>query len=83
MITHTHHESSSLADVHANSHRKEKYGDEAEEDDGVDKNGDAAGLKVAELDHSVLAGELEDEPWGQEDEQDDRNEHRPPVRHLW
>ena len=71
-----------LAYVHVNSHGKKKNGNEAEVDDGVDEYGHAAGLEVAELDHSAIARELEDEPRRQKDEQDDGNEHRPPVRHL-
>lgn len=65
-----------------NSDRKQENGNEGEVDDGMDKYGDTAGVEVGELDHPALARQLEDEPRGQQDEEDDRNEHGRPVRHL-
>jgi hypothetical protein len=70
-----------LAEVHVDADGEEQDGDEGEVDDGVDEDGEAAGLEVAELDDPALAGDLEQQPRGEEDEQDQPDEHRRPVRH--
>ena len=60
---------------------EEENGDESKVDDGVDHDGDSAGLEIAELHESALPRELEKQPRRQQDEQNDRYEHRSPVRH--
>lgn len=71
-----------LADVHVNSNSNEKYGNEAEVDDRVNEYRYPTSMKVAKLNYSGLPRELEDEPWRQEDEQNECDEHWSPVRHL-
>jgi hypothetical protein len=67
-------------DVHADG--DEEDGGEGEEEDGVDEDGERAGMEVAELDDPALAGQLEEQARRQQDEQHQRDEHRPPVLHL-
>jgi len=57
-------------------------GDKREVDDGVDEDGDGAGLQVAELDEVVAAGELDQQPRREEHEQHQPDHHGAPVRHL-
>lgn len=59
----------------------DEEGDEAEVDDGMDEDGDGAGVEVAELDHAVAAGELEEQPRREEHEQHHRDHHGAPVGH--
>ncbi|KAE8819804.1 hypothetical protein D1007_02478 [Hordeum vulgare] len=61
---------------------EEQDGDEREVDDGVDDYGDAAGLEAAELHDPALAGDLEQQPRREEDEEHQPHEHRGPVRHV-
>ena len=61
---------------------EDEDGDEGEVDDGVDEYREAAGLEVAELDHPALAGDLEEQPRREEDEEHEPDEHRRPVRHV-
>lgn len=61
----------------------EEDGGEGEEDDGVDEDGGAAGLEVAELDEAAaLCRQLQQQPRREQHEQHHRHHHRPPVRHL-
>jgi hypothetical protein len=66
--------------VHADG--DEDDGGEGEEEDGVDEDGERAGMEVAELDDPALAGQLEEQARRQQDEQHQRDEHRPPILHL-
>lgn len=61
----------------------EEDGGEGEEDDGVDEDGGAAGLEVAELDEAAALGrQLQQQPRREQHEQHHRHHHRAPVRHL-
>lgn len=60
----------------------DEEGDEREVDDGVDEDGDGAGLQVAELHQVVAAGELDEQPRREQHEQHQPNHHGAPVRHL-
>lgn len=61
----------------------EEDGREGEEDDGVDEDGGAAGLEVAELDEAAALGrQLQQQPRREQHEQHHRHHHRAPVRHL-
>ncbi|KAI4383620.1 hypothetical protein MLD38_009432 [Melastoma candidum] len=73
--------SSAGVDVNADGH--EEDGDEAEEYDGVDEDGEAAGAHAAELHHAMVPRDLEQQPRGQQHEQHHSYHHRPPVRHVW
>lgn len=59
----------------------DEEGDKREVDDGVDEDGDGAGLQVAELHEMVAAGELDKQPRREEHEQHQPDHHRAPVRH--
>ncbi|WOK96629.1 hypothetical protein Cni_G05336 [Canna indica] len=72
-----------LAGVDVDADREDEDGGEGEEDDGVDEDGDAAGLQRAELHQLPLAGDLEQQPRRQQHEEHHRYEHRPPVRHMF
>lgn len=63
------------------SDNDDEEGDEGEVDDGVDEDGDGAGLQVAELDDVVAAGELDEQPRREEHEQHQADHHGAPVRH--
>uniref|UniRef100_A0A804PUS5 Uncharacterized protein n=1 Tax=Zea mays TaxID=4577 RepID=A0A804PUS5_MAIZE len=67
-------------DVHSDDDDEE--GDEREVDDGVDDDGDGAGLQVAELHQVVAAGELDEQPRREQHEQHQPDHHGAPVRHL-
>lgn len=60
----------------------DEEGDEREVDDGVDDDGDGAGLQVAELHQVVAAGELDEQPRREQHEQHQPDHHGAPVRHL-
>jgi len=60
----------------------EEDGVEGEEEDGVDDDGGDAGVEVAEGDEARLGRHLEEQPWGEQDEEHKRDEHRCPVLHL-
>jgi hypothetical protein len=60
-----------------------KDGAEAEEEEGVDEDGDAAGAHAVELrDAPAAAGDLAEQPRREEHEEEHRDEHGPPVSHL-
>ncbi|KAA8530095.1 hypothetical protein F0562_004804 [Nyssa sinensis] len=58
-----------LADGDVDTNSNEEDGDEAKVDDGVDEDGDAAGLHVGKLHRSALTGKLEQQPRRQQHEQ--------------
>jgi len=58
-------------------------GAEAEEEEGVDEDGDAAGAHAVELRHaSAAAGDLAEQPRREEHEEEHRDQHGAPVSHL-
>ncbi|CAL9178486.1 unnamed protein product, partial [Musa hybrid cultivar] len=71
----------SVSNVHMDMNGEEEDSNQSEVDDGVDHNGDAAGLQVAELDQAALAGGLEHEARREKNEQYHCHEHWPPVCH--
>ena len=71
-----------LAKVHMNTNGEQEDGNEGKVDDGMDKYGDTTRLKVTELDEPVLPRHLEEKTRRQEYEEQQRYEHRSPVRHL-
>lgn len=48
----------------------------------MDEDGDYARVEFAALDRPRFAGDLEEEPRGQKDEEHEGDEHRTPVLHL-
>lgn len=66
-------------DVHVDS--DEKDGDKGEEEEGVNKYRDAAGLKSTKLHHPPLPRNLTKQPRSQQHEQRHRDHHRCPIRH--
>jgi len=48
-----------------NTNGNEKDGDESKEDNGVNQYGDPASPHVAEVHHSAVARQLEQQPWCQ------------------
>jgi len=67
-------------DVHPDG--DEEDGGEREEEDGVDEDGGAAGLEVAELHEAAALGrQLQQQARRQQHEQHHRHHHGPPVRH--
>lgn len=54
---------SSRGDMNTNGN--EKDGDESKEDNGVNQYGDPASPHVAEVHHSAVARQLEQQPWCQ------------------
>jgi len=73
----------SVSNVHMDMNGEEEDSNQSEVDDGVDHDGDAAGLQVAELDQAALAGGLEHEARREKNEQYHCHEHWPPVCHLF
>jgi hypothetical protein len=68
-------------DVHPDC--DEEDGGEGEEDDGVDEDGGAAGLEVAELHEAPALGrQLQQQARRQQHEQHHRHHHGAPVGHL-
>ena len=65
-------------DVETNQEERNK----AEEEDGMDDNGSAAGLKTTELQATVVPRNLEQKPRRQKDEQHRRHKHWSPIFHL-
>ena len=58
-------------------------GAEAEEEEGVDEDGHAAGAHAVELrDAPVAAGDLEQQPRREQHEEEHRDQNRAPVSHL-
>lgn len=52
-----------LASIDMNSNSNEEDGDEAKEDDGVDKNRNSTGLEVAKLHNPVPPWKLKEQTW--------------------
>lgn len=69
-------------DVDVDADGDEEDGEESEVDDGVDDDGEAAGLKVAELHRPLVSRQLKQDARRQQQEEQHRHRHRPPVRHL-
>ena len=58
-------------------------GAEAEEEEGVDEDGEAAGVHAVELrDAPAAAGDLAEQPRREEHEEEHRDQHGAPVTHL-
>jgi hypothetical protein len=67
--------------VHADG--DEEDGGEGEEDDGVDEDGGAAGLEVAELHEAPALGrQLQQQARREQHEQHHRHHHGAPVGHI-
>lgn len=64
--------------MHSDGHNSN--GEQAEVEDGVDENGEAASAHVAELYHPHPRRQLEQEPRRQQDEQHHRHDDWAPVR---
>ncbi|KAK4789064.1 hypothetical protein SAY86_020383 [Trapa natans] len=72
-----------LAGVDVDPNSQEEDGYEAEEDDGMNEDGGAAGLHVSESHHLPLCRQLKQQPRAKQHEQHHRHHHRSPVcRHL-
>lgn len=71
-----------LASVDVDSNGDEEDGNEAKEDDGVNKNGNPTCLHIMKLHHSFIPRQLKQQPWTQHHKQHHRYHHRPPIRHC-
>lgn len=56
--------------------------EEQREDDGVHHDRRYAGPLVGELDGAVISGDLQQQTWGEEHEQDDTDDQSRGVHHL-
>lgn len=70
-----------LASIDMNSNSNEEDGDEAKEDDGVDKNRNSTGLEVAKLHNPVPPWKLKEQTWTQQQKQNYSYHYRTPVCH--
>lgn len=61
---------------------EEEDGNECKVEDGMDDNGNPTGLEVAELHEPVATWNLNEEARGEEDEENDSDEDRPPICHF-
>lgn len=71
-----------LSCVDMNTDSNKENGDEAEENDGVDKDGSTTGLHVRKRRYSAIGRQLEQQPWRQQHKQHRGYHNRPPVRHV-
>ncbi|KAK9001681.1 hypothetical protein V6N11_083458 [Hibiscus sabdariffa] len=66
-----------------NLNRQQKHTNEPKIQQRVDEDGSATGLKVAELDASMVAGNLKQQPRRQQHEKNQRHENRTPIQHRF
>lgn len=71
-----------LSCVDMNTDCNKENGDEAKEDDGVDKDGSTTGLHVRKLHNSAFGRQLEQQPWRQQHKKQCGYYYRPPIRHV-
>jgi hypothetical protein len=70
-----------LAGVDVDPDGDEEDGDEREVEDGVDDDGDGAGVHAAELRHPAAPRQRAEQARGEHHEQRRRHDHGAPVRH--
>ncbi|KAK8516740.1 hypothetical protein V6N12_049458 [Hibiscus sabdariffa] len=61
----------------------QKHTNEPKIQQRVDEDGSTTGLKVAELDASMVAGNLEQQPRRQQHEKNQRHKNRTPIQHRF
>lgn len=61
---------------------EEEDGNECKIEDGMDDNGNPTGLEVAELHEPIATWSLKEEARGEEDEENDSDDDRPPICHF-